>query len=206
MPRTSAAPASTPSSRDGTSEPDTRTRILRAALKLFRQHGYHGVGINDILALAEAPKGSMYHHFPGGKEEIGAAVVAHITTGVRALIEAQPPSLSAAAVVQRVADALQATLARTRHELCALFAAFSAERSSAPLLAAAVSQAYADIASVLEARLAAGGASKREARERAALVIMLFEGGSLLAAAQQGIAPFRLAARHAARVCDGSAT
>lgn len=180
---------------------DTRTRILRAALKLFRQHGYHGVGINDILALAEAPKGSMYHHFPGGKEEIGAAVVGLITQGVLELIAAEPAGRPAAEVVQRVGETLLAALQRTRHELCALFAAFAAERSTSPQLAAAVSAAYAQVVTLIEQRLAADGWPRREARERAALVVMLFEGGSLLSAAGQEIGPFRLALRQAVQLC-----
>ena len=95
LPTRQPAPAPAP-------EIDTRSRILRAALRLFRRHGYHGVGINDILAEAQAPKGSMYHHFPAGKEEIAAAVVALITDGLLLMIDAQdaaqPPEQAVAAV------------------------------------------------------------------------------------------------------------
>lgn len=197
MRTTDAASAAT-----GAASPaDTRTRLLRAALRLFRQHGYHGVGVNEILAQAEAPKGSLYHHFPGGKEEIGAAVVALIRDGLLALIDAQPRSLSAERVVERVGAQLLQAVSRTRHELCALFAAFAAERSNAPRLAEAVSQAYAAVGERVEARLAADGWPAREARERAAIVVMLFEGGSLLAAARQDLDAFRLAIREARRTC-----
>lgn len=186
-------------------EPDTRTRLLRAALRLFRQHGYHGVGVNEILAQAEAPKGSLYHHFPGGKEEIGAAVVALIRDSLLAVIDAQPATLPAERVVERVGGQLLETVSRTRHELCALFAAFSAERSNAPRLAEAVSEAYAAFSARVESRLTADGWSAREARERAALVVMLFEGGSLLAAARQDLEAFRLAIREARRACAAPA-
>jgi TetR/AcrR family transcriptional regulator, lmrAB and yxaGH operons repressor len=50
--------------------------MIRAAVKLFRRHGYDGVGLTEILTEAKAPKGSFYHHFPKGKEELGAAAVA----------------------------------------------------------------------------------------------------------------------------------
>jgi TetR/AcrR family transcriptional regulator, lmrAB and yxaGH operons repressor len=113
-------------------EIDTRSRILRAALRLFRRHGYHGVGINDILAEAQAPKGSMYHHFPAGKEEIAAAVVALITHGLLLMIDAQDTAQPPEQAVAAVGAALLETVARTRHELCALFAAFVAEKASAP--------------------------------------------------------------------------
>jgi len=53
----------------------TRERILLAARALFQRRGYFAVGTAEILAMARAPKGSMYHHFPGGKEEIAVAAV-----------------------------------------------------------------------------------------------------------------------------------
>jgi TetR/AcrR family transcriptional repressor of lmrAB and yxaGH operons len=54
----------------------TRERLVRAAVKLFQQRGYHGAGLIEILAEAQAPKGSLYHHFPGGKEGLAVACVA----------------------------------------------------------------------------------------------------------------------------------
>jgi TetR/AcrR family transcriptional regulator, lmrAB and yxaGH operons repressor len=180
---------------------DTRSRILRAALRLFRQHGYHGVGINDILAMAQAPKGSMYHHFPGGKEEIGAAVVAQISQGVLDLIKAQPSTLLPHQVVARVGSTLTETVVRTRHELCALFSGFVAEKASAPRLAQAVDAAYAHIAELLQARLRAAGFSTAQSRDRALLVVMLLEGGSLVAAARGNVAPLKLAVSQAVALC-----
>jgi AcrR family transcriptional regulator len=53
----------------------TRERILIAAAELFRRKGYTGTGLKEIVAAADAPFGSLYHHFPGGKEEVGLEVV-----------------------------------------------------------------------------------------------------------------------------------
>jgi TetR/AcrR family transcriptional regulator, lmrAB and yxaGH operons repressor len=191
VPSPSAAPAET----------DTRSRILRAALRLFRRHGYHGVGINDILAEAQAPKGSMYHHFPGGKEEIAAAVVVLMTDGMLAMIDAQDPLQPVEQTVAAVGAVLQDTVARTRHELCALFAAFVAEKASAPRLAQAVNAAYAAMATRLEQRFRAAGFSQAAARDRGLLVVMLLEGGSLIAAASDDMAPFKLAMKQAVALC-----
>ncbi len=183
-------------------EADTRSRILRAALRLFRKHGYHGVGITDILAQAQAPKGSMYHHFPDGKEEIGAAVVALIADGVLQMFDTVDPQLPPAAAVADVAATLCDGMVRTRHELCALFAAFVAEKGSAPRLAIAVDEAYSRIAAALEKRLRSGGFTAAQARDRAMLVVMLLEGGSLIAAARDDIAPFKLAMKQAVALCQ----
>ncbi|MAN47412.1 MAG: TetR/AcrR family transcriptional regulator [Alphaproteobacteria bacterium] len=52
-----------------------RDAILTESIRLFRQKGYAATGLADILAASGAPKGSLYHYFPGGKVEIGAKAV-----------------------------------------------------------------------------------------------------------------------------------
>lgn len=57
--------------------PKHRSAIIRAAATLFRRQGYAATGINEIVALSGAPKGSLYHYFPRGKEQIGEEAVRH---------------------------------------------------------------------------------------------------------------------------------
>jgi AcrR family transcriptional regulator len=53
----------------------TKDRILETTAALFRRHGYTGTGMKQIVQAANAPFGSLYHHFPGGKEELGREVI-----------------------------------------------------------------------------------------------------------------------------------
>ncbi|HEV2943677.1 MAG TPA: TetR/AcrR family transcriptional regulator [Solirubrobacteraceae bacterium] len=53
----------------------TKDRILDSTAGLFRRQGYTGTGMKQIAADAAAPFGSVYHFFPGGKEELGAEVI-----------------------------------------------------------------------------------------------------------------------------------
>lgn len=46
---------------------DTRTRMIETTARLVQTRGLHGVSLNDILRESEAPRGSLYFHFPGGK-------------------------------------------------------------------------------------------------------------------------------------------
>jgi TetR/AcrR family transcriptional repressor of lmrAB and yxaGH operons len=65
-----------------------RRPIINAAVQLFRQKGYSGTGLNDIVDASQAPKGSLYYYFPEGKasiaiaaiEEAGRRVVATLST------------------------------------------------------------------------------------------------------------------------------
>lgn len=54
---------------------ETRQRLVTAGADLFRRQGYAGTGVKQIVTAAQAPFGSMYHHFPGGKEELGAEAI-----------------------------------------------------------------------------------------------------------------------------------
>ena len=54
---------------------DTKHRILETTAELFRRHGYTGTGLKQIVAAADAPFGSIYHHFPGGKQQLCEEVI-----------------------------------------------------------------------------------------------------------------------------------
>jgi TetR/AcrR family transcriptional regulator, lmrAB and yxaGH operons repressor len=49
---------------------DSRSRMIHAAAQLFRQRGYHATAFSDVVQASGAPRGSIYFHFPGGKEEL----------------------------------------------------------------------------------------------------------------------------------------
>lgn len=53
----------------------TRARIIATTAELMEAQGYHATGLNQILQQSNAPKGSLYHHFPGGKEALAAEAV-----------------------------------------------------------------------------------------------------------------------------------
>src|SRR3954469_14650693 len=53
----------------------TKERILDTSAELFRRQGYMGTGGKTIDAGARAPFGSLYHFFPGGKEQLGEEVI-----------------------------------------------------------------------------------------------------------------------------------
>src|SRR5215831_11821710 len=65
----------------------TRERILGAAKMLFQRRGYYAIGTAEILKQARAPKGSMYHHFARGKEQIAIAAIDEIRNDVLAMTQ-----------------------------------------------------------------------------------------------------------------------
>lgn len=92
----------------------TRERILYAAAELFRRRGYAGTGLKQIVAEARAPFGSLYHHFPGGKQQLadevirtGGAFFQEVAT--TAYDEHDTPEESIRAVFRGAAATLEAT-------------------------------------------------------------------------------------------------
>jgi TetR/AcrR family transcriptional regulator, lmrAB and yxaGH operons repressor len=66
---------------------DARPRLIRVASALFRQRGYDGVGLAEILEASGAPKGSFYHHFPEGKEQLAQAAMLYAGEQIGAFID-----------------------------------------------------------------------------------------------------------------------
>jgi AcrR family transcriptional regulator len=66
---------------------DTKDRIVVATAELFRRNGYTGTGLKQISAESSAPLGSVYHFFPGGKEQLAAETLRYSGHGYQVLFE-----------------------------------------------------------------------------------------------------------------------
>jgi len=65
----------------------TRDRLISSAAHLFRQNGYHGTGLAQVLADSHTPKGSLYHHFPAGKSDLAMAAASWVSQGMIGVID-----------------------------------------------------------------------------------------------------------------------
>src|SRR6201989_1187991 len=68
----------------------SRGALLDTAATLFRRQGYAATGVNQILESADVKAGSLYHHFPDGKQELAAAVVDRVGGGIERRVRAFP--------------------------------------------------------------------------------------------------------------------
>src|SRR5439155_3098484 len=67
---------------------DSRERMLGSAVQLLREQGYTGTGFRDVIAHSGAPRGSIYHHFPGGKVQLAEEAVVAARDYVTSFIDA----------------------------------------------------------------------------------------------------------------------
>jgi TetR/AcrR family transcriptional regulator, lmrAB and yxaGH operons repressor len=92
----------------------TRARLIAAAVRLFQSKGYAGTGVSEILEAADAPKGSMYHHYPDGKLGLAIGAVQVIAGEVdRTLAAHKARGLDAPAVLMALATDIAAWLEET---------------------------------------------------------------------------------------------
>lgn len=175
----------------------TRERLIRAALHLFQARGYHAVGLAEVLTLAGAPKGSLYHHFPGGKAALGAAVIDWLADEVEVTFRrAEARALPAPALAQRLFTGTADWLETGGWRQGALLAIMAHELAPGdPALTACIARAYARARTALEAALRAGGVAETAAPDLAVTLLALLDGCVAQARAFQSRAPFEAAAR-----------
>jgi TetR/AcrR family transcriptional repressor of lmrAB and yxaGH operons len=167
-----------------------RDEIIDATCQLLEAQGYQATGLNEILRVSGAPKGSLYHYFPDGKEELVAAAIersarqtaAHLSG---ALAEEDDPAAAVVGFVRRLAGYVAASGFRQGGPITAvaLEAASTNER-----LRRACRDAYRLWQGIVADKLRpAYGAA--EAVRLAVLVIAAVEGGILLARGERSEGP-----------------
>lgn len=180
----------------------TQDRIVIAAARLIQRQGYVGTGIKQIAKEADATLGSVYHFFPGGKEAVAVAAIAHGREEFADLLRA---ALDGEDDPAEAVDACARLLAR---ELRA-----SGWTDGCPVTAAAletlgtdspIQQACADALrtwqNLVADKLLGCGLPSPEARDLAATVINTLEGAEVTAQVTRSEDPLLLAGRHLSRL------
>jgi TetR/AcrR family transcriptional repressor of lmrAB and yxaGH operons len=144
----------------------------------LRHKGYHGVGLKELLDVAQAPKGVLYHHFPGGKSELAVAsieaVVNQLTAGLQRLLSRNTDVVQALGMWM---DSAQKGLAQSGYERGCPLATIALE--SAPddtAIRQALADGFAAIRQQLGQTLQQAGIAQPRAGNLAALIVSAYEG------------------------------
>ncbi|MFI6428768.1 TetR/AcrR family transcriptional regulator [Rhodococcus oryzae] len=180
---------------------ETRAQVLATARILFSRQGYHATGINQVLAEADAPKGSLYFHFPGGKEELAAEAVGlganELGQVIDAVIEDSPDP---AAAIRTMAELLASRLEASDFlDGCPIATVALDASSDSAAVRDACCAGYDQWLTSIANYLARFGMSVDTASELALVALSSLEGALLLARTQRDATPVR-------RVADRVAT
>ncbi|MGZ4166410.1 MAG: TetR/AcrR family transcriptional regulator [Solirubrobacteraceae bacterium] len=173
----------------------TRDRIVDTSADLLRRQGYTATGVKQIVREARAPFGSIYHFFPGGKEELGAAAIRRSGALYEELIPAVfDPAPDLVSAVRAFFDGAAAQLEDSEYEDACPIATVALEVSST---SEPMREACAD---VFESWIAAGvprftaeGLDEETARELVVAMIAALEGAFVLARASQSTEALQVA-------------
>ena len=152
-------------------------------LTALRTKGFHGVGLSELLAQAQAPKGVLYHHFPGGKTELAVAAIDHVVQHICSALEHlfRQHRDPAQALAQWMKDA-QKTLLGSGYEVGCPLATIALESTAQDKpIRQAVAKGFEAIRSTLKKALVANGLDAKRAASLAAMIVSAYEGGLIQA-------------------------
>jgi TetR/AcrR family transcriptional repressor of lmrAB and yxaGH operons len=167
---------------------EVRNRMVEGAITLLASKGVEGTSFSEVLAVADAPRGSVYHHFPGGKPELLHSALERMGQRTRELMEGtrgQP----ARDVVIRFLDLWRMLLDRSNFGAgCAIVAVAVAPFDDEVLDHAG--NVFREWRENLAGLLTAGGMDTRAATRFATLLLAATEGAVAISRAERDRRPF----------------
>lgn len=173
-----------------------REKIIQTACNLLEQQGYHASGLNEIIQASGAPKGSLYHYFPGGKTEIAVEAVGRAAETTARIVEEHlaayaDPAEGVRTLLEEIARRVEESGYAAGGPL--MLVALETVNSSEPINRAC-RQAYRHIQFVFSRRLMAAGMNEAAADSLALLIVSTIEGATLLSRTLHSPQPLREAA------------
>jgi len=184
----------------------TRTcaRMLETATRLVQARGYHGTGLNSILEESQAPRGSLYFHFPGGKsklvlESTKAAVDAVTQERTQILSRAESP----AAALRLIGEGIAKLLRETDFERgCPISPIVFDGTGESPELSGLCESTFEAWIGLLRAGFERAGIPRHRAKSLSILAQSALQGAALIARAYRSDEPIVQAVEELAKVVE----
>lgn len=170
---------------------ETRARIAAATSQLLRRRGYAATGLNEVVTASRAPKGSLYHYFPGGKEQLACEAIERSGEVVSKTIEAVlAASRTMDAALRTFARLLAENLERSDfRDGCPVGTTTLEMAAESDPLQASCRGSFQGWAQVIAARLGEEGREEDAARRLAVLILSAYEGALMMARALKDVGP-----------------
>lgn len=182
----------------------TKARLAESMLELIQTSGYSGTGLNAVIEHAGAPKGSIYFHFPDGKEGLGVAAVDLAAKQFQALIAETAASAGSAGGAARAAiEALAAIVGESDFRLgCPVSVVTLEMGAESERLRQACATAFESWITPTAALLEGSGLTTAEAHSLATVVVSMIEGAVIVSRAMNSTQPLLSAADVVAELVD----
>ncbi|MCK2240572.1 MULTISPECIES: TetR/AcrR family transcriptional regulator [unclassified Crossiella] len=182
----------------------TRDRIVHTTSKLMQRQGYAATGIKQIATEASATLGSVYHFFPGGKQELAVAAIRHADAEfaemLTAILAKHPDP--GEAVYQAAAETGVYLRDTGWAEGCPVTATALETAGQIPEIQQACVETFAHWESIIFEKLKSNGFAEGLARELAGTVLHALSGAEVSAQVKQDVQPLETAGRHMQRLIN----
>lgn len=158
---------------------DGRERLLEGAGSLLAERGYAGMELRDVAERGSAPRGSIYHHFPGGKAQLAAEAAEVDGDRVRATIEKSLAERGMKGTLRMFGELFRRRAAGHPERIGCPVAAAALARPEDPALAAAATAAFSSWEAAIAAALEREGIAAKQAATFSGLVVSTIEGALL---------------------------
>ena len=186
----------------------TRARLVESMLELLQARGYSGTGMNAVTKHAAAPKGSLYFHFPEGKEALGLEAIELAASRFRALVEdASREGGKPSETVRRIIDVLSDMVTDSDFQLgCPVSVVTLEMGTDSDRLRSACATAFDSWIAPMAEYLAATGHPDPHARTLATALVSMVEGALIVSRAQRSVEPLRCARDVITHLVDNNTT
>lgn len=169
--------------------------LIETASRLFRIRGYYGVGLNEIIEESGVPKGSLYHYFPKGKEQLAVEAINHtkqiVINEIQDLFESTEDPIKA---FQAHLYHLSEIIVNSYHVGFPIGTIAGETYSTSEPIRMACQLAFRDWQSLYVEKLLKSGYSEEQSLNLSIVINALTEGGILLSLTTKSGAPLQVIA------------
>jgi AcrR family transcriptional regulator len=181
---------------------DGRALLLDGARQLLAEKGYAGMELRDVAERGRAPRGSIYHHFPGGKTQLAREAAELEGEQVRETIESSLEERGLKRTLAMFGEIFRRRVVDHPERIGCPVAAAALARPEDPELAAAATAAFRSWEGPIAAALLDEGVGRKDADDFAGLVISTVEGALIRARAAGNTDPLESAIAGLGRALD----
>ena len=165
---------------------EVRRRMVRSAALLFGERGFAGAGLRDVVAHSSAPRGSIYHHFPGGKAQLAQEAVDLASDAAAGPLEATPDPVAA---LHACLDGWRRRMESSDFQAGSTIAAIATTPADVTGTREAAAAAYERWSETLANALRESGVRRKKAARLATLASAAIEGALVLCRARRDTTP-----------------
>jgi TetR/AcrR family transcriptional repressor of lmrAB and yxaGH operons len=185
----------------------SKQRVIATTLRLLRRQGLSATGINRIIRESRSPRGSIYFHFPGGKDEL---TIEALRSAQRTVVERMQSAMrggaSTAQALRRVVRDYVEDLRSSGYEFGCPIANVTLDVSAeSPRIRAVCAEIFADWQAKIRQALERDGHPHKEADAMAEFILSSLEGALILCRAQKSSVPLKRVAGRILSVLEASA-